>query len=60
MTHIQPVVQLNNNNLLDPKQSTFRPSDCCIHQLVAILLEDSQSFDCNHSLDARGVFLDTF
>ena len=45
-------------NLLNPNQSGFRPSDSCINQLLAITHEIFEAFDCNPSLEVRAVFLD--
>ena len=39
-------------------QSGFRPSHSCINQLVAIIHEIFEAFDCNSSLEVRLVFLD--
>ena len=44
--------------LLNPDQSGFRPSDSCVNQLIAITHEISEAFDCNPSLEVRSVFLD--
>ena len=44
--------------LLNPNQSGFRPSDSCINQLIAITHEIFEAFDCNPSLEVRSVFLD--
>ena len=49
---------LLEENLLNPNQSGFRPSDSCINQLVAITHEIFEAFDCNPSLEVRSVFLD--
>ena len=49
---------LNENKLLTPKQSGFRPGDSCINQLIAITHEIYSAFDANPSLETRGVFLD--
>ena len=45
-------------NLLNPNQSGFRPSDSCINQLLAITHEIFKAFDCNPPLEVRLVFLD--
>ena len=42
-----------DDKLLNPCQS-----DSCINQLVLITHEIYSAFDCNISLDVRGVFLD--
>ena len=44
------------NNLISKNQSSFRPGDSCINQLLSITHEIYQSFDDN--LEARAVFLD--
>ena len=44
--------------LLNPNQSGFRPSDSCVNQLLAITHEIFEAFDCNPSLEVRSVFLD--
>ena len=44
--------------LLNPNQSGFRPSDSCVNQLIAIGHEIFEAFDCNPSLEVRSVFLD--
>ena len=49
---------LSKENLLNPNQSGFRPSDSCINQLLAITHEIFEAFDCNPSLEVRSVFLD--
>ena len=49
---------LLEENLLNPNQSGFRPSDSCINQLLAIIQEIFEAFDCNPSLAVRAVFLD--
>ena len=45
-------------DLLNPNQSGFRPSDSCINQLFAITHEIFEAFDCNPPLEVRSVFLD--
>ena len=49
---------LLNENLLNPNQSGFHPSDSCINQLIAITHEIFEAFDCNPPLEVRSVFLD--
>ena len=49
---------LLEENLLNPNQSGFSPSDSCINQLLAITHEIFEAFDCNPSLEVRAVFLD--
>ena len=48
----------HENNFLSDKQFGFRAGDSCISQLLAITHEIYKSFDCNHSLETRVVFLD--
>ena len=47
-----------NKNLLSKDQSGFYPDDSCICQLLAITHDIFSSFDCNTTLETRGVFLD--
>ena len=51
-------VFLLKEELLNPIQSGFRPSDSCINQLIAITHEIFEAFDCNLTLEVRSVFLD--
>ena len=44
--------------LLNPCQPGFKKNDSCINQLVSITHEIYSAFDCNPSLEVRGVFLD--
>ena len=46
------------NNFLSDKHSGFRAGDSCISLLLAITQEIYKSFDCNPSLETRGVFID--
>ena len=46
------------DRLLNPNQSSFRPCDSCINQLLAITHEIVEAFDCNPTLEIRSVFLD--
>ena len=46
------------HKLLNPCQSGFKKNDSCINQLVSITHEIYSAFDCNPSLEVRGVFLD--
>ena len=50
---------LLEEELLNPNQSGFRPSDSCVNQLLAITHEIFEAFDCNPLLVVRSVFLDT-
>ena len=47
---------LQNEKLLNPNQSGFRPSDSCTNQLLSITHEFFQSFDATPSLEVRSVF----
>ena len=49
---------LLEEELLNPNQSGFRPSDSCVNQLFAITHEIFEGFDCNPPLEVRSVFLD--
>ena len=49
---------LSKEQLLNPNQSGFRPSDSCINKLIAIIHEIFEAFDCNPPLEIRSVFLD--
>ena len=44
--------------LLNPNQSGYRPSDSCINHLLAITHKIFEAFDCNPPLKVRSVFLD--
>ena len=46
------------NNLLSPHQSGFIPGDSCVQQLISITHEIYKAFDCNPSVEVRGVLLD--
>ena len=49
---------LNNNNLLTPKQSGFRPGDSTINQLLSVTNEIHKAFDKYPSRETREIFLD--
>ena len=49
---------LLEEELLNPNQSGFRPSDSCVNQQLVITHEILEAFDCNPSLEFRSVFLD--
>ena len=49
-----------DKNLLSKHQSSFRPGESCIYQLLAITHDIFSSFGCNPTLETRGVFLDIF
>ena len=46
----------NENNLISPKQSGFKPGDSCINQLISITHEIYEALDAG--LEVRSVFLD--
>ena len=46
------------NNLLSQHQQGFIPGNSCVQQLISITHEIYNAFDCNPSLEVRGVFLD--
>ena len=46
----------NENELISPNQSGFKPGDSCIYQLLSITHEIFTSFD--NGLETRGIFLD--
>ena len=39
-------------------QSGFLPGDSCISQLLSIVHDINSSFDCDPTIDVRGIFLD--
>ena len=47
-----------NDNLLTPKQSSFKPNDFCVSQLLSIVHSIYSDFDHNPSLEVGGNFLD--
>ena len=49
---------LLQEELLNPNQIGFRPSDSCAKQLISITQEIFEAFDCNPTLEVRLVFLD--
>ena len=46
------------NKLFTECQSGFIPGDSCVTQLLSITHEIYKSFDCNPSVDMKGIFLD--
>ena len=46
------------NNLLTPKQSSFRINDSCVNELLSIFHSIYSDFDRNPTLEVRGIFLD--
>ena len=52
------LVFIDNNKLLTPNQSGFRPNDdSCINQFLSIVHNIYTDFDHNPSLEVRGNFL---
>ena len=49
---------LLKEELLNPNQSGFRPSDSCLNQLLAITHNIFEAFNCNPLLEVRSVSLD--
>ena len=49
---------LENNDLLTPNQSGFRPNDSCVNQLLSIAHKIYSDFDEYPSLEVRSNFLD--
>ena len=47
-----------DHKLLNPRQSGFKKNDFCINQLVSITHQIYSAFECDPSLEVRGVFLD--
>ena len=47
---------LDKNKLLNSNQSGFRPSNSCECQLFLMVHDIYKLFDCNPSLEVRGVF----
>ena len=48
----------HQNHFFTKCQSGFLPGDSCISQLLSIVHEINSSFDCDLTIDVRGVFLD--
>ena len=46
------------NNLLNSNQSGFRQNDSCEDQLLSVVHDIYSPFNCNPSLEVRGIFLD--
>ena len=49
---------LHTNNLITNNQSGFRPGDSTTNQLLYLIDEIHQAFDCTESFEVRSVFLD--
>ena len=48
----------HRNQFFTKCQSGFLPSDSCISQLLPIVHDINSSFDCDSTIDVRGLFLD--
>ena len=48
---------LHTNNLITKNQSGFRPGDSTTNQLLYVIDEIHQAFDCTKSFEVRAVFL---
>ena len=48
----------HKNELFTKCHSGFLPGDSCISQLLSIVHDINSSFDCDLTLDVRGIFLD--
>ena len=48
----------HKNQFFTKCQSGFLPGDSCISQLLSIVHDINSSFDCDPTIDVRGVFLD--
>ena len=49
---------IEGENLLNINQSGFCANDSCINQLISVTHEIYCAFNCNPSIEVRGVFLD--
>ena len=49
---------LVSSEFLNPNQSSFRPGDSTVNQLISITHTIFKAFDCNPPLDVRSVYLD--
>ena len=49
---------IERENLLNINQSGFRANDSCINQLISITHEIYRAFNCNPSLEVRGIILE--
>ena len=50
---------IERENLLNINQSGFRANDSCVNQLISRTHEIYRPFNCNPSLEVRGIFLDS-
>ena len=55
---LEKLIYLVSNELLNPNQSGFRPSDSTVNQLISITHTIFKAFDCNPPLDVRTMYLD--
>ena len=53
-----PYSYLHTSNLISTNQSGFRPEDSTIKQLLYLIDEIHQAFDCTESYEVRAVFFD--
>ena len=49
---------IEGENLLNINQSGFCANDSCINQLISVTHEIYCAFNCNPSIEVRGIFLD--
>ena len=49
---------IERENLLNINQSGFHANDNCINQLISMTHEIYRAFNCNPSLEVKGIFLD--
>ena len=49
---------IDENELLHPNQSGFRPFDSCVNQILSINHEIFSNFDCDSPKDIFAAFLD--
>ena len=49
---------IEGENLLNINQSGFCANDSCINQLISVTREIYCAFNCNPSIEVRGIFLD--
>ena len=49
---------IHKNQFFTECQSGFLPGDSCILQLLSIVRDINSSFECDPTIDVRGVFLD--
>ena len=49
---------IERENFLNINQSGFRANDSYVNQLISVTHEIYRAFNCNPSLEVRGIFLD--